>query len=129
MRNLQNRYDQSLLGFIIALPVLLVLMMAIMQFGMLLDSYLILKNAAIEAARVGTTGSSNAEIQGTIISTSPNLEPEKLNIHITPSEGSRKSGEPLIVKLRYNYDLKVPIIGALFGKTIVLNVQTSMKIK
>lgn len=129
MRIVKNQKGQALVEFAIILPVLLLLIMGIVQFGMLLGSYLTLENAAREAARAGIIGSTDTEIQGVITSTSPNLDMGKLKVSITPSEATRVSGGTLTVKLTYNYSLTVPIISNLFNNEVVLNSQTSMRIE
>lgn len=129
MKRLRNQKGQALVEFAVVLPVLLLLVMGIAQFGMLLSSYLTLENAAREAARAGIIGSTDTEIEEVITTSSPNLEKEKLTIDITPSEGSRTSGESLTVNLTYKYDLTVPVISSLFGNVVELNAETSMRIE
>lgn len=129
MKGLKDQKGQALVEFAIILPILLLLVMGILQFGMMLNSYLTIENVAREGARTGIIGSSDDEIQNLIISTSPNLDPQSLIVTITPSEGIRKSGDTLTVKVTYNYELTVPIISNLFNNVVVLNGQTSMRVE
>jgi Flp pilus assembly protein TadG len=129
MKLLKNQRGQALVEFAIILPLLLLIIMSIIEFGLMLNSYLTVRNVSREGARAGIVGSTNAEIENTIISTSPNLEECKLTINITPPEGSRKSGDTLTVKLTYKYKLIVPIISSLLGNEINLKAQTSMRIE
>jgi Flp pilus assembly protein TadG len=105
------------------------LVMGILQFGMMLNSYLAIENAAREGARAGIIGSSDAEIQSLIISTSPSLDPNNLTVTITPNDSTRKSGDTLTVKVIYNYKLNVPIISSAFHNAVLLNGQTSMRVE
>lgn len=129
VRSIKNQKGQSLVEFAMILPFLLLLIMGIVQFGMLLNSYLGLQNAAREGARTGIVGSTNTEIQNSIIATSPTLDVNNLTINITPSEAIRESGEALTVKVSYNFQLTIPIISNIFGNEIILNAQTSMRIE
>ena len=129
MINLKNQKGQALVEFAIILPILLLLVMGILQFGMILNSYLTIENASREGARAGIVGSSDTEIQNLIISTSPSLDPKNLIVSITPTEANRKSGDTIIVKVTYNYNLIVPIISSLFNNVVVLNGQTSMRVE
>jgi Flp pilus assembly protein TadG len=129
MRLLKNQKGQALVEFAVILPLLLLLIMGIIEFGLMLNSYLTVRNVSREGARAGIVGSTNAEIENTIISASPSLEESKLTINITPPEGSRKSGDTLTVELTYRYNLIVPIISNLLGNEIDLNAQTSMRIE
>ena len=129
MKILNNQKGQALVEFALVFPILLLLVMGILQFGMMLNSYLSIENASREGARAGIVGSSDSEIRNTIISTSPSLDPNKLTVTITPAEANRKSGNTLTVKVTYNYNLTVPIISSLFNNVVPLNGQTSMRIE
>ncbi len=129
IKKLKNQKGQALVEFTIVLPILMLLIMGIFQFGMMLNAYITIGNAAREGARAGIIGSSDAEIQNLIISTSPSLEPENLAASIIPSETNRISGGTLTVNVTYNYKLTVPIISSLFNNVIVLNGQTSMRVE
>lgn len=129
MKILRNNKGQSLVEFAIILPILLLLIMGIFEFGMMLNSYLAIQNGAREGARAGIVGSSNGDIQNLIASASPSLNSGYLTVDITPSDGSRKSGDTLTVKVNYDYHLTVPIISSLFSNNVTLTAQTSMRIE
>lgn len=129
MKLLKNEKGQALVEFAIILPILLLIVLGILQFGMLINSYLTISNSAREGARLGIVGGTNTDIQNVILKTSPNLDSKSLLISITPSNGSRNSGDTLTVKITYNYNLTVPIISSLFNNNVTLNAQTSMRIE
>ncbi|NSW89702.1 MAG: pilus assembly protein [Firmicutes bacterium] len=129
MKRLKSKKGQSLVEFTIIFPLLLLVVMGIIEFGVMLNSYLAINNAAREGARAGIVGSSSAEIENLIISTSPGLNAEGLIITVTPGDTSRKSGDTLTVKVTYNYHLTVPIISSIFNNVVVLNAQVSMRIE
>jgi len=129
IKSLKNQKGQALVEFAIILPIIMLLIMGIFQFGMMLNAYITIENASREGARAGIIGSSDAGIETLIISTSPSLEPERLTVTITPNEISRISGGTLTVKVTYNYELTVPIISSLFNNVIVLNGHTSMRVE
>lgn len=128
LNRLKNQKGQALVEFALILPILLILVMAILQFGMMLNSYLTIENASREGARAGIVGSSDVEIKQLIISTSPRLNPQNLTVSITPDETVRKSGDTLTVNVSYNYEPIVPIISSLLNN-VVLNGQTSMRVE
>jgi Flp pilus assembly protein TadG len=129
LKSLKNQEGQALVEFALILPILLLLVMGILQFGMMLNSYLSIENASREGARAGIIGRSDTEIKNTVISTSPSLDPNNVIVTITPTEANRKSGETLTVKVTYNFILTVPIISSLFNNGIELNGQTSMRVE
>jgi Flp pilus assembly protein TadG len=129
MKILKNEKGQSLVEFAILLPVLLLLLMGILEFGLMLNSYLTINNSAREGARFGIVAGSNLEIKELINSISPNLESENLEVNITPLDGSRQSGDTLTVEVIYNYQVIIPIISNILNNVVVLKAQTSMRIE
>jgi Flp pilus assembly protein TadG len=129
MNTLKNEKGQSLVEFAIILPILLLLLFGIAEFGIMLNSYLTIQNVAREGARLGIIGGSDVEIISLIRTTSPNLTSSDMSITITPSEISRRSGDTLTVTVAYKYHMTVPIISSLVGNVIVLTAQTSMRIE
>jgi Flp pilus assembly protein TadG len=129
MNSIKNQKGQSLVEFAIILPIILLLLMGIVEFGMMLNSYLTIQNVAREGSRLGIVGGSDVEIDTLIRNISPNLTPADLTVDITPAENSRNSGETLTVSITYNYHMTVPIISALFNNVIVLRSQSSMRLQ
>ena len=126
---LKNEKGQSLVEFAIILPILLLLLFGIAEFGIMLNSYLTIQNVAREGARLGIIGGSDVEITSLIRATSPNLTVADTSITITPLEVNRKSGDTLQVTVNYNYHMTIPIISSLVGNIIALTAQTSMRIE
>ena len=126
---LKKNDGQSLVEFAILLPILLLIVMGIMEFGMMLNSYLTIRNASREGARAAIVGSADTATKNLILTDSPTLNASYLTVNITPSDGSRKSGDPLTVDIKYNYHLTVPIISSIFGNTVMLDAQTTMRIE
>jgi len=129
LKSLKNQKGQALVEFAIVLPILLMLVMGIIQFGMMLNSYLAIENASREGARAGIVGSTDAEIESLIIASSPSLDPADLTVTLTPSEANRSSGDTLTVTVTYNYKFTIPIISNLFNNGKILTGQTSMRIE
>jgi len=129
MNSIKNQKGQSLVEFAIILPIILILLMGIVEFGMMLNSYLTIQNVAREGARFGIVGGTDVEIRTLIRDISPQLIPADLTVNITPAEGSRNSGNTLTVSITYNYHMTVPIISAVFNNIIQLRTQTSMRLQ
>ena len=129
MKSLKNEKGQSLVEFAILLPLLLLLLMGILEFGIMLNSYLTINNASREGARLGIVSGSNLEIEKLISKTSPTLDTAKLIVNITPMEGIRKSGDTITVEVIYNYKVIIPIISNILNNVVVLKAQTSMRME
>jgi Flp pilus assembly protein TadG len=129
MKSLRNEKGQSLIEFAILLPLLLLLLMGILEFGLMLNAYLSINNSAREGARLGIVDGSNLEISELITNLSPTLNTENLIVNIIPLEGSRKSGDTLTVEVIYNYQVIIPIISNILNDVVVLKAKTSMRIE
>jgi Flp pilus assembly protein TadG len=129
MNILKNEKGQSIVEFALLLPILILIIMAIIEFGLLLNTYLALNNASREGARIGIVGGTDAQIQNTVLTTSPTLESRYISVVITPSQASRKAGDTLKVTVYYQYHTIIPIIGNIINNIVNLNAETSMRIE
>lgn len=126
---LKNRKGQALVEFAIILPILLLLVMGIIEFGLIFNAYLTIQNASREGARYGITGASDADIVSLVRSDCSALQSTYLTVNVTPAEGSRITGDTLVVSVSYSYHMVTPIISSLFSNVVVLNAQTSMRME
>lgn len=129
MKEIKNEKGQAVVEFAMILPLLLLLIMGIIQFGMMINAFLSIQNAAREGARAGCVGKSYIEVDSRIRAVTPTLNANDLSIVITPREAERKSGEALTVTISYNYFLTLPIIDKIFSAPILLQTHTSMRIE
>lgn len=113
---------QALVEFVIVLPVLLLLMLGLVNLGLLINSQIILTQAAWEGARAGATldpsrDEGDENIQGAVISSLTGLvDPTSVSISIDPDESVRElmtgplpRGRPLKVSLSYPINLALPM--------------------
>jgi Flp pilus assembly protein TadG len=129
MKILRSNEGQSLVEFAVILPILLMLIMGILEFGLMLNCYLSVRNASREGARAAIVGSTDIEINNLILTISPSLNRTDLTVAVTPSQGSRRSGDPVTVEVKYNYRFIIPIISGVFSSGVVLKAQTIMRIE
>ena len=109
-RVLQNRKGQATVELALLLPIVLLILFGIAEFGRAFAGYLALQHAAREGARLGATGASDMEIIQRIYDSAPVLDPSRLSVTLVPAEGTRTSGDYLTVKLSYLFDFTIPII-------------------
>lgn len=129
MKVLKNHKGQAMVEFALILPILLLLVMGIAEFGMMFNAYLSVQNATREGARIGIVGATDEEMEERILSTSPSLREERMAITIEPNSNTRTSGETLRVLVDYDYQMTVPFIGILFGGSVNLSGESSMRIE
>jgi uncharacterized protein (UPF0333 family) len=90
---LRDNRGQALLEFALVLPVLLLLVFGIIEFGLIFFDNLVITQAAREGARVGVVGGSDAEIIETIEYSAASLDQSRLQIEIEPGQTVRSDNK------------------------------------
>lgn len=121
---------QALVETALVLPVILLLLMAIIDFGLLFNNYIVLSNASREGARQAAVGATDAQIVATIDSLTGTLDDSKRSVSISPALSLRKHGVQVTVTVHYESELVTPVIRVFFpGGKADLNVQTVMRVE
>lgn len=102
---------QALVEAALVLPVLLVMLMAVLSFGLMFTAQLIITNASREGARLGTLGKTKTDIETTISNYMSNakLTAESASIAVTGAGGA--SGTDVTVTVTYPVQLIIPVPG------------------
>ena len=93
---LRNNRGQAIVELAILLPVLLLIIMGILEFGRVFNSYMIISHASREGARTGSVGGSDLEIISAIDGTTTTLNPANMTVTISTPSG-RDRGDPMTV--------------------------------
>jgi len=126
MRDHQKKWrgksGQTLVEFAFVLPILLLLMVAIIDFGIIFYSQMAVSNAAWEGARAGATiidpSQGDQEITGAIHGAAFGLDISQLTIDIDPAQDESPRdlpfpaprGEALTITIQYQVELTFPQI-------------------
>ncbi|MDK2785235.1 MAG: hypothetical protein PWQ41_541 [Bacillota bacterium] len=127
----KSQRGQSLVELALTLPVIVLILFGILEFGRISYSYIVITHAAREGARAGAVGKSDAEIIATIRENAP-LPNADTNLHITklePSESARTSGLPLTVEVAYDVQLVTPLFDKLLPNPFTLKSRVTMRIE
>lgn len=124
-----KKKGQSLVEFAIILPILVLIIFGIIEFGLLMNSYIVIQSASREGARIGIVGGTDEDILDSVYTAASNLDINRINVNINPNEGSRKPGDTLTVQVEYDYDILMPVISNLLGDSIRLRAKTSMRVE
>lgn len=98
---------QAVLEFAMILPLILLLIFGLVDFGRAYYTWLVVTNAAREGARVGATQQPLTAINTRIYDTAAGLDADELTISVTNVQGAR--GEAIEVDLEYNFVFVTPI--------------------
>ena len=124
---------QALVEFAMVLPLMLLMLFALVDFGRAFYSWLLITNAAREGARVGATQSPLTDIEARVYSSASSLDAADITITTTNVQGSR--GETVQVDIDYSFSFVTPISslaqllggGAMSDPTI--SAQSSMRLE
>lgn len=129
MRKGKSIKGQSLVEFALVLPVLLLLLLGIMEFGLMFSNKLTLVNAAREGARYGAVhhidSDFNAKVNSRIKSTAVglNLTDSQITVNVDNTSGN------ISVKLTYGFTVLDPITSAIVGNSIALSASAVMALE
>jgi Flp pilus assembly protein TadG len=125
----KNESGQSMVETALLLPVLLLLLVGILDFGRVLYSYAHLHMAAQESVRVGSLGRSDSEIIDFARNYVHLGDSNKLNIEISPQESTRNSGEYMNVTLKYPFQLYTPLLSKIFPSPLVIETESTIRVE
>jgi Flp pilus assembly protein TadG len=98
---------QSLVEFALVLPIFLLVLFAIVDFGMAFHAWIAVTNSAREGARLGAVRGPATEIEQRVRDTTGTLDQANLTITVTNAEGD--PGDSVIVDVSYAYSLMTPV--------------------
>jgi len=110
---------QAVAEFALIVPIFLLLVFAIVDFGMGFHAWITVTNAAREGARLGAVGGTQTEVEDQVYDTSASLDADQMTVLVTNAEGD--PGEAVTVDVSYDYELITPlssIMGIVSGGSI-----------
>ncbi len=134
MKNMNNvrklfrsKRAQSMVEMAIILPVLLLILFSIFEFGRVLGAYMLIHDLTRDGVRYGVVGMSDVSIKDHIITNDSFLSITSDDITITP--GTRIIGSPLTVRIDYDMDILTPIISSIVPNPMNLSAEYVMRIE
>lgn len=84
-RYIKNSRGQALVEFALALPVLILLVIGMMDFGIIINQYMVVAEAAREGARSAALGGDNATVTTVAKTAASQINTSQLTVTISPS--------------------------------------------
>ena len=131
VRNLifRNQRGQAMVELVLILPILLLLLFGIVDFGRIYASNLVINNAAREGARAAALGAPDEDIVIIVNDRCTFLDKTKLAIEITPLSLERISGNPVNINVQYPVEINTPLISAITGDPYLVFAQVTMRVE
>jgi Flp pilus assembly protein TadG len=124
----RNR-GQAVVETALILPIIILILMGIIDFGLLFNNYLIIANASREAARQAAVGVPDGNILISISKMTTTINPAKMTPTILPAPAVRKKGAEVTVTIVYDNVLITPVISAIIPNPVKLTATTVMRIE
>lgn len=125
---IRNRRGQALVELALALPLLILLLMATIEFGRIMHSYILITNGSREGARTAVVGADNTtivnrvnEVTSTLNSKSVVVEPDDKNL--------RLKNTSVRVTVNCSVNLITPVLNNIVPNPINLTSATSMRME
>ena len=128
LRLWREQKGQALVELALLLPVLLLLLGGIMEFGRLLHAQLVLTAASREGARAAAVGLPPEEVCGRVREVAAALDEDRLEVVQEPAGGLAR-GQLVTVTVRYTLDLVFPFMEALLPVPFPLRASTTMRVE
>lgn len=110
---------QAMVEFALVLPVFMLLIFGIVDFGMGFHTWITVTNSAREGARLGAVRGTQAQIVQRVQDTADTLDAANMTVTVTNAGGD--SGESVVVDVDYEYTLITPldnILGLVSGGSV-----------
>jgi Flp pilus assembly protein TadG len=125
----KDESGQALVEMALVLPVLLLLLVGILDFGRITYSYAHLHMTAQESVRKGGLGAKDSEI----IQFAKNYvhlgDPSQLQVSITPTETNRRPGDYVKVSLKYPLKLYTPLLSAILPVPNYMETDSTVRVE
>lgn len=129
LKRIKGDKAQALVEMALVLPILILLLVGICEFGRILGAYLLLNNMVRDGARYGVVGYSEQQIETLIRDKRAWLSDESLEIIITPTGADRRKGEELQVEVVYAIDLMTPVMSKILPDPLSISANCAMRIE
>jgi Flp pilus assembly protein TadG len=104
----KNR-GQAMVEFALVLPILLLLLFGMIEFGRVFHEYLVVTHAAREGARVATLGGTDAEILSSV-----NIAADSVPVTVIVPLGTRVRGSQVTVTVTSQVPIITPLFSSIF---------------
>ncbi|NHM27272.1 pilus assembly protein [Desulfofundulus sp. TPOSR] len=126
-RIIRSQKGQAMVELALLLPVLLLILGGIIEFGRIFHAYLVITGASREGARVAVVGETYDGVREKVIASAPSLDANSLDVLLEPESYGR--GDMLTVTVTYPVDLVIPLISALLPDPFTIKAATTMRVE
>lgn len=120
---------QSLIEFALVLPLLLLLLVGIFDFGRIIYSYMHLHITAQETVRLGGLGRTDAEMTAFARQLNHLGNSNQLKVAVSPSDSTRRSGGYVTVTLEYPVNYVTPMLSRILPSPLMIKTDSTIRVE
>lgn len=124
---LQNHRGQALVEMALVLPLLLLILFGTIEFGRVLNQYLVVTAAAREGARAAVVGGSDDEVAVIVERSAASLDTSRMTVGVAPT--IRPRGSAVTVTVTNPIQIITPLISAFFPQDPFVQAQVIMRME
>lgn len=106
------------------MPLVMVILLAVIQLGLVLRDQLVLVDAARAGAREASVIADDSEVRSAVVSAAAGLDPGSLEVSIS-RQGAQ--GAPVTVSVSYARATEVPLVGAFLPAAVHMSAEATMR--
>jgi Flp pilus assembly protein TadG len=110
--------------FVLVLPLVLTLAVAILQLALIAKDQLILQDAARAGAREASVTTDDAAVRGAVVEAADSLDADAITVSVAREGGL---GTPATVTLGYHVTVDIPLVAWLFPSGVDLSAGATMR--
>lgn len=127
-KKIRNNRGQSIVELAMILPIIIILLFGIFEFGRVFNAHMVIANASRQGARVGSVGATVTEVESTVRTNASSLTLSDLTI-VVSTTGSGGRGETITVTVGYDINVSIPFVNLAVGNPVHLESAMSMRIE
>lgn len=124
---MKSESGQSLVEFALIVPLLILLLFGIIDFGRIFHAYLTIDHAGRESARAASIGKDDTQVTNTAVTDAVGIGLTADRVVVSPT-GTRVSGNDVSITITYPITFLTPVIGSIVGP-ITLEDTTVMRVE
>lgn len=128
----KNERGQALVEMALVLPILILIIFGITEFGRIINAKIIVTGAAREGARYAAVNGklvTDSQIIAAVKSSAASLNPAKVTVDIDPAQHLRTRGSSVAVTVYYPVQIIAPVISVFTGNPYQAGAQTTMRVE
>ncbi len=126
---IRDERGSALVEMALVMPILLLLLCGIVEFGRIFHAYIVVQQAARDAVRYASIGSSDDQVRSVIERNMTSLDVTRMSYDVQPSESERTAGDSVTVDITYDHTLLIPYLQGVIPDTLSLHSEISMRME